>query len=46
VRVVTPAGDVLMQHWDPIGVADFPEAEDEYDRLCRPCVSFARIGRE
>jgi hypothetical protein len=22
---------VLMRHWDPIGVADFPEARDEYD---------------
>ena len=21
----------LMQHWDPIGVADVPEAADEYD---------------
>jgi hypothetical protein len=21
----------LMQHWDPIGVADIPEAADEYD---------------
>ena len=20
-----------MQHWDPIGVADIPEAQDEYD---------------
>ncbi|HEU4970647.1 MAG TPA: hypothetical protein VFT35_01760 [Gaiellaceae bacterium] len=20
-----------MEHWDPIGVADFPEAADEYD---------------
>ena len=23
--------DALMQHWDPIGVAAVPEAEDEYD---------------
>ena len=23
--------DVLMQKWDPIGVSDVPEAQDEYD---------------
>lgn len=23
--------EVLMRHWDPIGVADIPEAQDEYD---------------
>ncbi len=23
--------DALMQHWDPIGVSDVPEAADEYD---------------
>ena len=23
--------DVLMREWDPIGVADIPEASDEYD---------------
>jgi len=23
--------EVLMQEWDPIGVADIPEAADEYD---------------
>ena len=24
--------EVLMQEWDPIGVRDTPEAQDEYDR--------------
>jgi len=24
--------DALMREWDPIGVADIPEADDEYDR--------------
>jgi hypothetical protein len=24
-------GDILLQHWDPIGVRDVPEAQDEYD---------------
>lgn len=23
---------VLIEHWDPIGVSDIPEASDEYDR--------------
>lgn len=23
--------DILMREWDPIGVADAPEAQDEYD---------------
>lgn len=23
--------DLVMREWDPIGVADFPEAADEYD---------------
>jgi hypothetical protein len=24
-------GEILMQHWDPIGVSDISEAQDEYD---------------
>jgi hypothetical protein len=23
--------EVLMREWDPIGVSDFPDAQDEYD---------------
>ena len=23
--------EVLMRHWDPIGVSDHPQAQDEYD---------------
>jgi hypothetical protein len=23
-------GEVLLRHWDPIGIADVPEAQDEY----------------
>src|SRR5215469_2580714 len=26
----------LMRHWDPIGVADVPEAADEYDSYIGP----------
>jgi hypothetical protein len=22
---------ILLQHWDPIGIGDVPEAQDEYD---------------
>jgi hypothetical protein len=24
-------GEVLLRHWDPIGIADVPEAQDEYE---------------
>jgi hypothetical protein len=24
-------GQILLEHWDPIGVRDIPEASDEYD---------------
>jgi hypothetical protein len=30
-RYRTAIRAVLMQEWDPIGVADTPEAADEYD---------------
>jgi hypothetical protein len=29
-------GEVLMQHWDPIEVADVPEARGEYDSYVGP----------
>ncbi len=29
-------GEVLMQHWDPIGIADVPEARGEYDGYIGP----------
>jgi len=28
-------GEILMHDWDPIGVADVPEASDEYDSYVR-----------
>jgi hypothetical protein len=28
--------EALMQDWDPIGVADVPEAQDEYDSYVGP----------
>lgn len=24
-------GDILLRHWDPIGIQHIPEAQDEYD---------------
>ena len=30
-EVMQAIRDALMRHWDPIGVADVPEAADEYD---------------
>ena len=24
-------GEILLRHWDPIGIADEPEAQDEYE---------------
>ena len=31
-RVIQGAiGDLLLKEWDPIGIADVPEAQDEYD---------------
>lgn len=35
-RVMDSIRDVLMRDWDPIGVADIPEAADEYDSYIAP----------
>ena len=35
-EIQSAIGDVLMKHWDPIGVADIPEAHSEYDRYVGP----------
>jgi hypothetical protein len=29
-------GDVLLRNWDPLGVADHPEAEGEYEAYVGP----------
>lgn len=34
----------LLLEWDPIGVADQPEAADEYDCMIGPLVGHARNG--
>ena len=35
---------VLMQHWDPIGVADVVGAEDEYDSYVGPVYRLLASG--
>jgi len=35
--------ELLMSEWDPIGVAEFPEAADEYDNYLGPIAS--RLSR-
>jgi hypothetical protein len=35
-EVMQAIRDALMRHWDPIGVADVPEAADEYDSYIGP----------
>jgi hypothetical protein len=35
---------VLMTAWDPIGVADVPEAQDEYDGYLGPVAGLLREG--
>jgi hypothetical protein len=45
-------GEVLLRHWDPIGIADVPEAQDEYqsyvggvDRLLASGASSRQIAQ-
>jgi hypothetical protein len=37
---------LLMEHWDPIGVAGVPEARDEYDEYLGPLASKLREGAD
>jgi hypothetical protein len=34
--------DLLMQEWDPIGIADLPEASDEYDAYIPKIISLLK----
>ena len=36
--------EVLMSHWDPIGVHDVPEAQDEYDSYIGPLYTLIEKG--
>lgn len=37
-------GSVLLNVWDPIGVRDVPQAQDEYDDYVLPVVQALRNG--
>ncbi len=36
--------EALMQHWDPIGVSEVPEAQDEYDSYVGPVYRLLASG--
>jgi hypothetical protein len=36
--------DILLRDWDPIGVADVPEAQDEYDGYVEPVYGLLAQG--
>jgi hypothetical protein len=36
--------EVLMAHWDPIGVSGAPEAQDEYDAYLAPLANLLHDG--
>lgn len=35
---------ILMQYWDPIGIADVPQAQDEYDDYIPKILSIMDLG--
>lgn len=37
--------EILLRQWDPIGVADEPQAQDEYDSYAGEIESAVRAGR-
>ena len=37
---------VLLNHWDPIGIADEPAAQDEYESYARVIASMIRAGAQ
>jgi hypothetical protein len=37
--------EILLWEWDPIGVNDIPEAEDEYDAYLEPVYSLLTSGK-
>ena len=46
-KIQDAIGEVLMQHWDPIGVNDVPEARGEYDAYRRlHWTSLSNSGRQ
>jgi hypothetical protein len=36
--------ETLLQHWDPIGISDAPDAADEYDRYAAEILRMLEAG--
>ena len=43
-RIQQAIRHALMQHWDPIGVSEIPEAQDEYDSYVGPVYRLLASG--
>jgi hypothetical protein len=43
-RMTASVRDVLLRHWDPIGILDEPAAQDEYDAYAPVIASMLRAG--
>jgi hypothetical protein len=43
-EIETKIRKILMKEWDPIGVDDIPEAQDEYDRYIPQVISLLLRG--
>jgi hypothetical protein len=37
---------ILLRDWDPIGVNDLPEAQDEYDSYVQPISEMLKQGKD
>lgn len=37
--------EILLQHWDPIGISDAPDAADEYDRYAAEILQMLEAGK-
>jgi len=37
--------EILLRHWDPIGICDVPEAADEYDHYAAAILQMLKAGR-
>jgi hypothetical protein len=43
-RLVAPVREILMREWDPLGVADFRGAADEYDSYIPGVIGLLQEG--
>jgi hypothetical protein len=37
--------EILLRHWDPLGVAEIPQAADEYDEYARQLAPWLQSGK-